>query len=92
MKKKFILYIIVFLLPLMVFANVWQSFRYNALKNEIAGLENAQKEWLEKNRKIINGIAFLSSPQRIEKIAEEELGLEHVDGKKIIRIRFSKDK
>jgi len=57
------------------FFNVWQSFRFSYLSDEVGFLEKQQKEWLEMNKRVISGIAVLSSPARIEKIARDELGL-----------------
>jgi len=51
------------------FLNTWQGFRYQELEREVAGLEQEQKNWLEKNKKAIAALAVLSSPERIKALA-----------------------
>lgn len=58
------------------FCNSWQGYRYERLINEVSLLQSGQGEWLDKNKKTIIGIAVLSSPQRIEKIAESKLSMQ----------------
>ena len=85
MKKRLVL-VLVLIIPAMLFASVWQSYRYDRLTAEVRELEQAQKEIFEKNKKHVMGIEFLKSPFRINKIAEEELELEKIDPDRIIRI------
>jgi len=72
----------------MLFLNVWQSFRYNRIVNEVTALEREQKRLLELNKRLIAGTAVLSSPGRIDEIAKDELGLEKQDPTNIIRIEL----
>lgn len=76
----------------MLFLNVWQSFRYNRVVEEVAALEEEQKRLLEQNKRLIAGTAVLSSPGRIDEIAREELGLEKRDPKDIIRIQLPEER
>lgn len=69
----FILMILAFLS--VFFLNTWQGFRYQGLERQIEGLEQEQKNWLEKNKKVIAALAVLSSPERIKSLAEGSLGL-----------------
>ncbi len=85
-------YLLLFLLvPLAVFANVMQVFRYKQLEKEIQTLYAEQAELVESNKRLITGIAVLRSPRRLEIIAEEELGLEKLEPGELIRI-FLKDR
>jgi cell division protein FtsL len=73
--KKIGIIAAVALLPLLFCANVWQSFRYSSLKKEIARLESIQQDLIEQNKRNILGISVLESPERIEALAREKLGL-----------------
>ncbi|MBB6481977.1 cell division protein FtsL [Spirochaeta isovalerica] len=76
----------------MLFLNVWQSFRYNRIVDEVAALEMEQKRLLEQNKRLIAGTAVLSSPGRIDEIAKDELGLEKQDPTDIIRIELPEER
>jgi hypothetical protein len=85
MKKKIAL-ILLCTVPALVFLNVWEVFRYEELKSTVRSLEAEQKEWLEKNKRMITGLAVLNSPARIDMLAKEELKLEKTGMGDIIRI------
>ncbi|MBN2655425.1 MAG: cell division protein FtsL [Spirochaetales bacterium] len=76
----------------MLFLNVWQSFRYNRIVDEVSALELEQKRLLEQNKRLIAGTAVLSSPGRIDEIAKDELGLEKQDPTDIIRIELPEER
>ena len=80
--------LIAILLPVAAFSNVWQVFRYKQLEKEISALEDRQQELIEKNKRLIAGISVLQSPQRLEKLATEELDLEKMEPGSLIRIRI----
>ena len=77
--KKILPILAAALVPALIFLNVWQSFRYTRVREEIARLEALQKEWREANRRLIAGIAVYESPGRINALAEEELELEKAE-------------
>ena len=89
--KRIILIIVLLSVPLFVFFNVWQSFRFNYLSDEVSSLEKQQKDWLEMNKRVISGIAVLSSPARIEKIAKDELGLSIPQPTQVLQIYIRKN-
>ena len=91
MKKK-IAILLLCTVPAILFLNVWQVFRYESLKKEVLALDSEQKEWLEKNKRMIAGIAVLSSPVRIDKLAKEVLKLRKLNPGETITIRLSEDK
>lgn len=66
-------------IPLLLFANAYQAYRYNTLEREIQELEEQQLALIEENKRAILAITILSSPQRIGPIAEEELSLTRLD-------------
>ena len=88
--KKLAIYAAVALIPVLFFANVWQSFRYSSLKREIARLESVQQDLLEMNKRSIAGISVLESPARIEDLAKKALGLERPDPGDFIIIKPEK--
>ena len=78
--------LLVVLLPALLFANVYQAYRYSQLDHEITALESEQTRLLEENKRIILAIALLSSPDRIADIAENDLGLERIGTGDITRM------
>jgi cell division protein FtsL len=88
MKKRLLLYLTVITMPLLLALVVWQSNRYTNLEREIAKLETAQEEWVENNKRLIAGIAMLSSSERIENIARDDPGLVRVQPEDILQIRI----
>ena len=78
-KKKFFLIVIVLVIPFLLIIQVWQVNRYNQLKDEVRALEKKQEEWIEKNKQVLTEIAALRSPERLEKLAREDMGLIFAD-------------
>ncbi len=73
--KRLLVFLCVIAIPIALFFNVWQSYRYSELQREVEQLETAQREAFERNKRLIAGIAVLRSPARVARIAEEHLGL-----------------
>jgi len=82
----FILMILAFLS--LFFLNTRQGFRYQELERDVRMLEQEQKNWLEKNKKVIAALAVLSSPERIRSLAEDSLGLKPLQGEDLIEIEL----
>jgi cell division protein FtsL len=78
----------IFTIPLVLGLNVWQSFRYREREQELGQLESAQEEWVESNKRLIAGIAVLSSSERIEHIAIHDLGLVKIRPEDVLQIRI----
>jgi cell division protein FtsL len=72
--------------PVLLGLNVAQAYRYTALKAELTALEAEQREWVENNKRLITAISALESPQRIEKVANETLGLKKAKTEDILRV------
>lgn len=70
--------------PLILFANIWQVFRHDRLAERLEALEQEQSAVLEKNRRIISAIEVYDSPERVNRLAEESLGLEPVEPSDVI--------
>jgi hypothetical protein len=87
LRSPFFLLMILGFLALF-FLNTWQGFRYQELEREVEKLELEQKNWLEKNKKVIAALAVLSSPQRVKSLAVAELGLEPLKAQDVIQIEL----
>jgi cell division protein FtsL len=85
MRRLPILFVAMLVISLF-FMGTWQGFRYQQLVREIRSMEEEQKSWLEKNKKLIAGLAVFSSPERIEHIAREQLKLERIDRSRVIKV------
>ena len=90
MKKIFAI-VLTLLIPLFLFAVVLQSSRYAAVERELADYNKEQARIVEENKKKISGISILSKPERIEKIAVEELKMRKALSGEILRVSISKD-
>jgi cell division protein FtsL len=88
MRRFVLLYFLALTLPLFLGISIRQSRKYAALQREVRGLEVIQEEWVESNKRLIAGIALFSSPNRIEHIAAEELGLTRKQPEEILQIRI----
>jgi cell division protein FtsL len=88
MMRRLFFYLMVLTIPLFLGLAAWQSSRYTGLEQEISRLEDAQAEWIESNKRLIAGIAVLSSSERIEFIAQNELGLDKIPPEDVLQIRI----
>jgi cell division protein FtsL len=87
--KKIFFYLMVLSIPLLLGLASWQSARYGDLERELGRLEKTQQEWVENNKRLIAGISLLSSPDRIEHIARDELGLEKKRPEEVLLIHIT---
>lgn len=85
MKRRLVL-LLVISIPVLLFANAFQAYRYSQLERDISRLQDEQQVLIEENKRSILAISILSSPQRIGPLAENELGLERVQGSEIVRM------
>jgi cell division protein FtsL len=88
MKTKMLLYFLTFTIPVFLGITTWQSNRFTELEWEVAQLESSQEEWVESNKRLIAGIAVLSSSERIEYIAKNDLGLIKKRPEEVLQIRI----
>jgi cell division protein FtsL len=63
-----------------------QSQQYMNIEKEVAELEQVQKDLIESNKALVTDISVLSSSERIEKIAVEELGMRKATSDEIVRV------
>jgi len=92
MKKRYaLLYFIVLSIPLFLGIVAWQSVRYTELDRGVRRLEAAQEDWVENNKKLIAGIAVLSSSRRIEQVAVRDLGLVKIAPEDVLQVRIEEE-
>lgn len=84
--RKIVLVIAACTIPVFFFLQVLTAYQYQSLDHEVTQLEKDQKDWFEKNKKIVAGISVLRTPERIEKIATDELGLEKIESDQVKRL------
>ena len=89
-KRYALLYIFVFTIPLFLGLAAWQSVRYTELERNVRRLEAAQEDWVQSNKKLIAGIAVLSSSARIEQIAVHDLGLSKMRPEDVLQVRIER--
>ncbi len=86
--KKISAIVLTLCIPLLLFAVVLQSSRYVSIEREIKDYNKEQFKIIEDNKKKISGISILSRPERIEKIAVEELKMRKAASPEILRIEI----
>jgi hypothetical protein len=74
--RKPVLVLLAATVPLFLGFKVWQVSRTQELLSRIETADEQQREWLEKNKRLLSAIAVFRSPARVEKLAREKLGLE----------------
>ena len=76
--------------PLLIFLQVLQGYRYTITLEKMDSLEVMQLEKLEKNRKVLAGIAVYDAPARIYRVARDLLGLEEAEPKRVLQVILPK--
>ena len=74
--KKSVALVMTLILSLLVILNVRQAYLFQEEVALIDDLEVKQQEKYEENRRIRTGIAILESPERLEALSGDILGLE----------------
>ena len=75
-------------IPFLLMMYALQAKKYSDLSKEISALEKKQEELIEENKKLVSDISLLSSNDRIEKIAVEELGMHKAESDDIVRVEM----
>lgn len=82
--------IVAALIPFLLIFGTIQSGRYEVLKSEVNALERRQEELVESNKKLVGDISILSSADRIEKRATDELGMHKAGADDIVRVEVER--
>ncbi|MBO4320651.1 MAG: cell division protein FtsL [Treponema sp.] len=75
-------------IPAMLMIDAVQARKYSDLRKQVISLEEKQSELIEENKKLITDISLLSSADRIERLASEELGMRKAETDEIIRVEM----
>jgi len=89
---KFLFCLCVLAIPFVLCLYAAQARRYSELTREIVELERKQEKLIEENKRLVSDIAVLSSSDRIEKIAVEELGMHKAETEDIVRVDMTGEK
>ncbi len=89
---KILICLLVLSIPTMLCLYAGQAKQYTSLTKEIRELEKKQEKLIEENKKLVSDIAVLSSADRIEKIAVEELGMHKAESEDIVRVEMTGEK
>jgi cell division protein FtsL len=90
MMKNVCAIFLALMIPALLLVGVWQSSRYSRLEAEVRALDERQYEVITLNKRLISGISVLSTPERIEKVAVETLGMRKAQAGEIMRIELKK--
>jgi cell division protein FtsL len=89
MKQYLLVYFVALSVPAMLALVSWQSARYVDLEQKTAALETRQKDWVEGNNRLIVAIVMFSSSERIEHIAQDQLGLSRIGPENVLQIKIT---
>ena len=90
--KAILICIFALSIPVMLVLYALQAKKYTDLSKEVLELENKQEKLIEENKKLVSDISQLSSAERIEKIAVEELGMHKAEAEDIVRVEMTGEK
>lgn len=88
--KKILAGLMTVAIPLLLVGTVLQSSRYTRLKAELQDYRDKEEELITSNSKKISAIAILTCPERIERIAVEDLKMRKARSNEIVRISLEK--
>ena len=65
-----------------------RSRKYADLNKDVTDLETRQQALVDENKNLITDISLLSSTDRIERIADQELGMRQAESEEIVRVQM----
>ena len=75
MFRRILIFMMVASIPAVSFITVRQVYRYNQVDRQVKTLIRNQRDLFEQNKRMVANISILSSPERIDNLASEDLGL-----------------
>lgn len=87
--QNLIITLFVISIPALLGLYAFQTKKYTDLTKEVIELEKRQEKLIEENKKLVSDISVLSSADRIEKIAVEELGMHKAESEDIVRVEMT---
>ena len=64
----------------------WQSARYSDLERQTRRLEADQEKWVEQNKRLIAEIAVLTTLEKVERIAVNNLKLSKIRPENVLQV------
>ena len=89
---KILICILVISIPVMLTLYAYKAKQYTELKKDVTSLEKEQEQLIQENKELINDIAVLTSAERIEKIAVDELNMHKAESDDIVRVEMTGEK
>ena len=86
LRQFFLLYFMVFTIPLFLGITAWQSARYSDLERQTRHLEADQEKLVESNKRLIADIAILTSIEKVERIALNDLRLSKIEPENVLQV------
>lgn len=90
--KTVLVILITAAIPGLLFMYAVQAKKNTDLLREIKQLEVKEAKLIEENKKLVSDISVLTSAERIERIAEEELGMHKAESEDIVRVEMTGEK
>jgi cell division protein FtsL len=90
--KSILLCALALCIPALLVVDGLQARKYTNLEHEVTDLEKKQADLVEQNKKLITDISLLSSSDRIEKIAKNELDMRPAETDEIVRVEMAGNK
>lgn len=87
--KRLFIFIMVISIPLMLILYAFQSKKYTDLSKEISNLETQQEKLIEENKNLISDISILTTADRIESVAVDELQMHKAKSDDIVRVEMT---
>lgn len=76
-------------IPALLIIDGVHARKYTDLERQVEELEKKQQQLIEENKKLITDISLLSSSERIEGLAKDELGMREAESEEIVRVEMS---
>lgn len=90
--KNILTVLIVAAVPALLFLYAWQAKKNTDLLKEISQLERSQEKLIDENKKLVSDISVLTSAERIERLAEDELKMHKAESEDIVRVELTGEK
>ena len=90
--KSFLIILNASAIPLLLILYAVFANKNTELSSKITELEQRQEKLIEENKRLVSDISLLTSAERIEKIAEEELGMHKAETEDIVRVEMTGEK
>ncbi len=89
--KSILVCLMALCIPGLLVFNAMQARKYAELEQQVLDLEKRQSDLVEENKKLITDISILSRTDRIERIAEDELGMRKAETAEILRVEMKEN-